>query len=230
MAIKAMEIAADNVEEYLNEIRLLQKYRHDNIVGYLGSAVVGAQLMIVMEYVPCGSLDKIIERFGSNLTLSSSRRYIRDILRGINYLHQHEVVHRDIKPENVLMTANGECKVADFGTAGKVNPEGESIVQGTPSYMAPEVFTGQSGLPSDVWSFGVTALQLITAKTGCPLSCLENKSQIFAVMFTIANLTEPPELPANLPATVRSFLTPCFELDPAQRATAKELLEHPLCL
>eukprot|EP00667_Euglena_gracilis_P001486 EG_transcript_1486 len=230
VAIKVMEIAKENAEEYLNEIKLLMRFRHPNIVGYLGSSIHQSKLMIVMEYVPCGSLDKIIERFRDNLTLSSSRRYLRDILRGLDYLHIHDVVHRDIKPENVLMTAEGECKVADFGTAGTINPEGESIVKGTPHYMAPEVFQGLGSCASDIWSFGVTALQLMTTETQCPLDILRDKSQIMAVMFTLANLTEPPTLPASLPAAARSFLTPCFAIDPAQRPTAGELLSHPLCL
>eukprot|EP00668_Euglena_longa_P012413 GGOE01014861.1.p1 GENE.GGOE01014861.1~~GGOE01014861.1.p1 ORF type:complete len:971 (-),score=279.20 GGOE01014861.1:118-3030(-) len=230
VAIKAMEIAKENAEEYLNEIKLLMRFRHPNIVGYLGSSIHQSKLMIVMEYVPCGSLDKIIERFRDNLTLSSSRRYLRDILRGLDYLHIHDVVHRDIKPENVLMTAEGECKVADFGTAGTINPEGESIVKGTPHYMAPEVFQGQGSCASDIWSFGVTALQLMTTETQCPLDILRDKSQIMAVMFTLANLTESPTLPASLPAAARSFLTPCFAIDPAARPTAGDLLSHPLCV
>eukprot|EP00660_Eupelagonema_oceanica_P006634 gene6634-1326_t len=69
-----------------------------------------------MEYVSGGSLLSVIARFGA-VALSSARRYLRDILRGLHFLHSHEIVHRDMKPANVLLQIDGQCKIADFRRA-----------------------------------------------------------------------------------------------------------------
>ena len=91
--------------------------------------------------------------------------YARDILSGLEYLHNNNIVHRDIKPHNVLLSADGVCKLSDFGTAkyipGKTQQQTHSL-QGTPIYMAPELLAGRPTCASDIWSFGLTVLFLVT--------------------------------------------------------------------
>eukprot|EP01004_Peranema_trichophorum_P003442 NODE_242_length_3166_cov_37.850477_g196_i1.p1 GENE.NODE_242_length_3166_cov_37.850477_g196_i1~~NODE_242_length_3166_cov_37.850477_g196_i1.p1 ORF type:complete len:935 (+),score=137.66 NODE_242_length_3166_cov_37.850477_g196_i1:68-2806(+) len=165
VAVKKMKANVDPKlqEEMLNEIRLLVKFRNDNIVSYLGSAVVSRCLIVILEYVSGGSLAYILEHFGP-LPPSSVSQYSRHILRGLNYLHSNGVVHRDVKPANLLLDESGRCKLADFGTADHLNNIKKSV-KGTPMYMAPEALKGCEYLPSsDIWSFGLTTLQLLTAR------------------------------------------------------------------
>ena len=111
-----------------------------------------ADLVMVMEYVPCGSLETVLQQFGV-LEECTARVYVRDVLAGLAYLHARSIVHRDVKPANVLLEKDGCCKLADFGAAkllpGACNAAG---LAGTPLYMAPECSTSGARLASDVWS------------------------------------------------------------------------------
>ena len=160
--------------------------------------------------------------------MPSVRRYMRDILRGLRYLHSERVLHRDVKPQNVLLDTTGHCKLADFGTAalasGAAGAAAGEIV-GTPHYMAPEVINGAvCAAAADVWAAGVTCRQLLTG------GLLFDRTNAMAVMYALATLTEPPAVPAELPEEVRDFLTACLRLDPQARGTADQLLAMPFLI
>eukprot|EP00667_Euglena_gracilis_P031896 EG_transcript_47423 len=111
------------LDRLLQELKLLITCCHNNVVSYYGVGLLPPNqsppttLVVIMEYVPCGSLQGILEKFGPLADLTC-RGYIRDILRGLEYLHSQTIVHRDIKPANILLEKDGCCKLADFGTAG----------------------------------------------------------------------------------------------------------------
>ena len=141
----------DAANEAISEVGMLSQLRHENIVSYLSSTICGKYIAIVMEYMSGGSLADLIERF-THLPLSSSVRYLKDILRGLKFLHSQNIVHRDIKPHNVLLLIDGQCKLADFGASQHMQlvKGGEDIV-GTPLYMAPEACRGHAVKASDIW-------------------------------------------------------------------------------
>uniref|UniRef100_A0A0A9VTM8 Mitogen-activated protein kinase kinase kinase A n=1 Tax=Lygus hesperus TaxID=30085 RepID=A0A0A9VTM8_LYGHE len=123
-----------------------------------------------MEFIPGGSLDTLITSFGA-LSLSAVRRYLRDILSGLNYLHVMKIVHCDVKPHNVLLAMDGLCKLSDFGCALPVVRnkviyiEDIGELRGTPSYLSPEVARGEvPSTKSDIFSLGVAVLEMITGK------------------------------------------------------------------
>ena len=155
---------------------------------------------------------------------------MRDILRGLKYLHSKQVLHRDIKPGNVLLEQTGQCKLADFGTAAFVQcgPEADAeapdMIVGTPHYMAPEVVRGEAGTAGDVWATGVMCQQLLTGHL-----VFENTNNI-AVLYALAVMTEPPEIPEGLSEDVQEFLGAALRLDPRERATTEELLCMPFLL
>eukprot|EP00759_Apiculatamorpha_spiralis_P046165 PhF_6_TR42717/c0_g2_i1/m.64539 len=108
-----------SVDEVLHEVSLLSALRHENIVGYIGSCVVDGVLLIVMEYVPGGSLASLIKEFRT-LDLEPTKRYVRDVVRGLTFLHRKDVIHQDVKPHNVLLMIDGQCKLTDFGASAKL--------------------------------------------------------------------------------------------------------------
>lgn len=132
----------------LQEIRVMQQCHHPNLVSYYGARRSTVGVQIVMEYMGGGSVEGLLAMSGK-LTEAVTRRYTRDILSGLHYLHKdRRVCHRDIKPGNMLLTTDGHCKLADFGVS-KIFMAHESAKDlfmqttcGTPWYMAPEVISG----------------------------------------------------------------------------------------
>ena len=121
-----------------------------------------------------GSLLAIVNKFGA-LPEEATRRYTRQILAGLEYLHFNSVIHRDIKAANVLVDRNGVCKLADFGTAKKVHElnSQKNSMTGTVNWMAPEVIKQEKyGRAADIWSVGCTVYEMITGQP--PWSEFEN--------------------------------------------------------
>merc|ERR1712166_1273740 len=98
---------------------LLAAFDHPNIVRYLGAQQEQHKLFILMEYMPGGSLETLLKRFGA-FTERMTRRYLRQILCGLSYLHSVGVVHRDIKGANILLSSDGLVKLADFGASKRI--------------------------------------------------------------------------------------------------------------
>jgi len=171
VAVKVMKrMGRDDaaVKELENEITLMQKLDHPNIVRYLGCQVDPECCYIFCEWVPCGSLADMIKNYGP-LGEPILKRYLLQILAGLSYLHERLIVHRDLKGGNVLVNEFGEAKLADFGCSKTMSAEGtlgevaHGSIKGTPYFMAPEVIKNErAGRPSDVWSLGGVIYQMIT--------------------------------------------------------------------
>ncbi|ORC91572.1 protein kinase [Trypanosoma theileri] len=158
------------IEDIVEELKLFSQLRHGNIVQYISCYLSSDYLIEVMELVPGGSLDGILSGFGT-LSIVTVRRFLRDALNGLMYLHSKNVVHCDVKPHNVLVAMDGVYKLSDFGSSllRLTNSMHEISdvceMRGTPGYMAPEVARGE--LPtgkSDVFSLGITVLELLTGR------------------------------------------------------------------
>ena len=146
--------------------------------------------------------------------------YTLQVLEGLHYLHDQGVIHRDIKGANILVSTNGQVKLADFGVATKLEPgldSGATSVVGTPYWMAPEIIqlSGFSAA-SDVWSVGCTVIELISAKP--PFFDLPPMS----ALFRIVNDPHPP-IPEGTSPALTDFLLSCFRRDTAQRPAARRL-------
>ena len=115
------------------EIDLLKMLVHSNIVRYIDHQVEGMNLSIIMEFVENGSLEKLMRSYGK-FPEQLVATYMRQVVSGLNYLHQEGVIHRDIKGANILITTSGTAKLADFGVSTKLsdisNPE--DAFAGTP--------------------------------------------------------------------------------------------------
>ncbi|GJU48155.1 mitogen-activated protein kinase kinase kinase 1-like protein [Tanacetum coccineum] len=204
------------------EISLLSQFHHENIVRYLGTDTDDGKLYIFLELVTKGSLAKLYQKY--DLRDSQVSAYTRQILSGLNYLHERKVVHRDIKCANILVDASGSVKLADFGLAKATALNDIKSCKGTPYWMAPEVVNNRAkkgyGLAADIWSLGCTVLEMLTRKI--PYYHLEGMQALFRI-----GRGEPPEIPNTLSAEAQDFIFKCLQVNPNDRPTAAQLLEHP---
>ncbi|XP_062074346.1 mitogen-activated protein kinase kinase kinase YODA [Humulus lupulus] len=213
----------ESAQQLGQEIALLSRLQHPNIVQYYGSETVDDKLYIYLEYVSGGSIYKLLQEYGQFGELAI-RSYTQQILSGLAYLHAKNTVHRDIKGANILVDPNGRVKLADFGMAKHITGEYCPLsFKGSPYWMAPEVFNNSNGcnLAVDIWSLGCTVLEMATTKP--PWSQFEG----VAAMFKIGNSKELPAIPDHLSAEGRDFVLRCLQRNPMNRPTASTLLEHP---
>ncbi|KAL5551617.1 hypothetical protein UlMin_001793 [Ulmus minor] len=213
----------ESAQQLGQEIALLSRLQHPNIVLYYGSETVDDKLYIYLEYVSGGSIYKLLQEYGQFGEIAI-RSYTQQILSGLAYLHAKNTVHRDIKGANILVDPCGRVKLADFGMAKHITGQSCPLsFKGSPYWMAPEVIKNSNGcnLAVDIWSLGCTVLEMATTK---PPWC---QYEGVAAMFKIGNSKELPAIPDHLSAEGKDFVKLCLQRNPLQRPTASQLLEHP---
>ncbi|TSM60553.1 Mitogen-activated protein kinase kinase kinase 19 [Bagarius yarrelli] len=207
------ETAKEEYERLEREVDLLKNLHHQNIVGFLGTALSGHIISILMEYIPGGSISNVLKRFGP-LSEKVFALYTRQILEGVAYLHNNHVIHRDLKGNNIMLMPSGVIKLIDFGCARRLNRLTRSgshsdylkSVHGTPYWMAPEVIneTGH-GKKSDIWSTGCTVFEMATGKP--PLA---HMGKMAALFYIGAQKGLMPSLPDEFSSEAKEFVKACL--------------------
>ncbi|XP_034864135.1 mitogen-activated protein kinase kinase kinase 2 isoform X2 [Mirounga leonina] len=171
-----------------------------------------------------GSIKDQLKAYGA-LTENVTRKYTRQILEGVHYLHSNMIVHRDIKGANILRDSTGNVKLGDFGASKRLQTiclsgTGMKSVTGTPYWMSPEVISGEGyGRKADIWSVGCTVVEMLTEKP--PWAEFE----AMAAIFKIATQPTNPKLPPHVSDYTRDFLKRIF-IEAKLRPSADELLRH----
>ena len=251
LAVKVMMVAKEDnnnhMDQVRNELNLMKNLNHPNLVRCLGSTwdKNTRELCMFQEYIECGSISRMVSKFGA-LPINVIQAYLHQILLGVAFLHDNNVVHRDIKGENILVTKDGVTKVADFGCAKYMQefsknddagaaPGGFDLA-GTPLWMSPEAMRGEPRVdnkPADVWSVACVGIEMLNR----PIWNIREKENIYTAMFRIQKMNRLPDgFPSSddpstpdgqLPASFKDFLRQGLNRDPAARPTARQLLQHP---
>ncbi|KAJ4790964.1 cysteine-rich RECEPTOR-like kinase [Rhynchospora pubera] len=177
IAVKRLAGGSDQgITEFKNEVDFLAKLKHKNLVQLLGCCITNQEKLLCYEYLPNGSLDKILfaRDMSRRAELCWKLRYkiIEGISNGLHYLHEEsrlKIIHRDLKVSNILLDKDMNPKIADFGLARFFEEEEThketNILAGTFGYMAPEyIFYGNFSAKSDVYSFGILLLEILTGQ------------------------------------------------------------------
>jgi len=220
----------DDLGDLLVEIEHMSALISDYIVAYHGGYLLknssghGYSLWIEMEYCAAGSVSDLMEITDRTFTEEQISVIMRHSLCGLKFLHDQKRLHRDIKAGNIMLNDAGRSKLGDFGVSGEVKDYTKHhTVIGTPFWMAPEVIQGQYDSLADIWSLGITAIELAEGKP--PFFNIHPMRFIFMIP------TQPPPKLSNQEKwspMFHDFVAQCLTKDPANRPTAERLLKkHP---
>ncbi|XP_077416562.1 mitogen-activated protein kinase kinase kinase kinase 5 isoform X10 [Vanacampus margaritifer] len=228
-AVKIIKLeAGDDFSIIQQEIFMVKECMHQNIVAYFGSYLCREKLWICMEYCGGGSLQDIYHVTGP-LSEVQIAYVCRETLQGLGYLHIKGKMHRDIKGANILLTNDGDVKLADFGVAAKITAtiaKRKSFI-GTPYWMAPEVAAveknGGYNQLCDIWAVGITSIEL--AELQPPMFDLHPMRALFLMS---KSSFQPPKLKDKnkWSAAFHNFVKVSLTKNPKKRPTAEKLLSH----
>lgn len=214
------------VEQVKQEISILKRVHHPNVVDLMEVMSSKEKIYMVMELVTGGDLfDKIAAE--GPMKEGPARVLFSQLLSALGYIHSKGVYHRDLKPENVLLSSEGDAKLSDFGlgtvrqadtieSAGMLN-----TICGTPNYAAPEVLAKQAydGAMADIWSLGVVLYVMLAG-------CLPFDEDDLVSLFQKISTAEY-EMPPWITTEAASIISAMLQADPAGRATTDDLWAHP---
>ncbi|KAJ2899506.1 Protein kinase byr1 [Zalerion maritima] len=236
MARKVIHVEAKKElrKRIVRELQIMHGCHSDYIVNFYGAFLnENNDVIMCMEYMDVGSLDRVSKVFGP-IRVDVLGKIAVATLGGLTYLYaKHHIMHRDIKPSNVLVNSRGSIKLCDFGVSGElVNSVADTFV-GTSTYMAPERIQGEKyTVKSDVWSFGLTIMELAIGKF--PFNASEQLSDGDCAPAGILDLLqqivhEPaPSLPKSdaFPAILEDMIQKCLSKVPEERPTPQDLFDR----
>ncbi|KAL8150252.1 hypothetical protein V2J09_020060 [Rumex salicifolius] len=219
--LKPERITSDLQKEFGQEVYIMRKVRHKNVVQFIGACTKPPSLCIVTEFMSGGSVYDYLHKHKGTFKLPSLLKVAIDVSKGMNYLHQNNIIHRDLKAANLLMDEHEVVKVADFGVARvKVQSGVMTAETGTYRWMAPEVIEHKPyDHKADVFSFGVVMWELLTGKI--PYEYLTPLQA--AVGVVQKNLR--PTIPKGTQPKLASLLERCWQKDPTVRPDFSEIME-----
>ncbi|XP_031214420.1 serine/threonine-protein kinase par-1-like isoform X3 [Mastomys coucha] len=220
VALKTLEKDKKNATLISNELEIMKLVDHPNITKLFHVMETTEHICLVMEYASGGDLaGRIIEV--SYIHEEEARHIFTQIVCAVSYCHENGIAHRDIKPENILMDANRNIKLCDFGLAIKVNTAQKSTVFcGTLPYCAPELFSIQSYDPRalDIWSMGVVLYIMVTKHYPFKATTYDKMKE---------EMQDPHYyIPPKLPALIANLIVQLFTIDPMQRPKIGDVMEH----
>nr|XP_004231067.1 serine/threonine-protein kinase STY46 isoform X1 [Solanum lycopersicum] len=216
VAIKILKSERLNTElqtEFAQEVYIMRKVRHKNVVQFIGACTSPPNLCIVTEYMSGGSVYDYLHKQRGSFKLPTVLKVAIDVSKGMNYLHQNNIIHRDLKAANLLMDENEVVKVADFGVARVKAQTGVMTAEtGTYRWMAPEVIEHKPyDHKADVFSFGVVLWELLTGKI--PYEYLTPLQAAIGVVQKGLR----PTIPKHTPPKLADLLETCWQQDPTSR-------------
>ncbi|XP_077220917.1 serine/threonine-protein kinase STY46-like isoform X1 [Tasmannia lanceolata] len=224
VAIKVLKPERVNVDmqrEFAQEVYIMRKVRHKNVVQFIGACTMPPSLCIVTEYMSGGSVYDFLRKQKGVFKPPSLLKVAIDVSKGMNYLHQNNIIHRDLKAANLLMDENEVVKVADFGVARVQAQSGVMTAEtGTYRWMAPEVIEHKPyDHKADVFSFGIMLWELLTGKLP-----YEYLTPLQAAVGVVQKGLRPT-IPKHTHPKLAELLEKCWQQDPTLRPDFSEIIE-----
>ncbi|KAJ0984482.1 hypothetical protein J5N97_002838 [Dioscorea zingiberensis] len=217
------DISGDALEEFKSEVRIMKRLRHPNVVLFMGAVTRVPNLSIVTEFLPRGSLFRLIHRPNNQLDERRRLKMALDVARGMNYLHNCTpmIVHRDLKSPNLLVDKSWVVKVCDFGLSRMKHSTflSSRSTAGTAEWMAPEVLRNEpSDEKCDVFSFGVILWELCTLQQ--PWGGMNPMQVVGAVGFQYRHL----DIPDDMDPAIADIIIKCWQTNPRLRPSFSEIM------
>ncbi|GMH06590.1 hypothetical protein Nepgr_008430 [Nepenthes gracilis] len=220
--LKPEPVRAEVLREFSQEVNIMRKIRHKNVVQFIGACTQPPNQCIVTEFMSKGSVYEFMHKQRNVFKLPALLRAAIDISRGMEYLHQNNVIHRDLKTANLLMDEDGVIKVADFGVARVRDQTGVMTAEtGTYRWMAPEVIEHKPyDHKADVFSFGIVLWELLTGEVTSYSYLTPLQAAVGVVQKGLR-----PAIPKNTHPKLADLLKKCWHQDPIRRPDFSEILE-----
>ncbi|XP_013860221.1 aurora kinase A [Austrofundulus limnaeus] len=228
LALKVLfknQLEKAGVEHQLRrEVEIQSHLRHPNILRLYGYFHDTSRVYLILEFAPKGELFSELQRCGS-FSEDRSATYIMELADALHYCHTKNVIHRDIKPENLLLGANGELKIADFGWSVHTPSSRRSTLCGTLDYLPPEMIEGRTHDEKvDLWSLGVLCYEFLVGKP--PFEAKTNDETYRRI--SKVEYTYPPQ--TNISAGAKDLVARLLKHNPMQRLPIQGVLSHPWVL
>jgi len=214
VAVKIIKDVMENPQlhnEFMQEVAIMKKIRHKNVVQFIGACTVQPSLCILFEYMEGGSVHDYLRK--GPISLMEVLKIALDVARGMDYLHRRQIIHRDLKTANLLIDGTGTVKIADFGVAKILDSTSSSTAEtGTYRWMAPEVIEHKEyNHKVDVFSFSILLWELLTGEV--PYS---GQTPIQAAVSVVQRNLRPP-IPQHCPVHLAHLMHACWARNPSSR-------------
>jgi len=206
-----------------NEIRLLASCKSSNILHYIESFLYNEDIYVVTEYCDAGTLERLLK---VDLSEKVIGYILEKVLNGLCHLHSRQRVHRDIKSANIFVDSSGAVKIGDLGLCVELGSEEfvDGKMSGSKYWLAPEVIARKPyGYAVDIW--GVGCLGFAMSNRAAPYSEMHAIKAMYLV--GVQGVSVVHHLKKGMSQSFRDFLSLCFQMDPKNRPSASELLQHP---
>ncbi|XP_012451366.1 serine/threonine-protein kinase EDR1 isoform X1 [Gossypium raimondii] len=219
------DFSGDALVQFKCEVEIMLRLRHPNVVLFMGAVTRFPHFSILTEFLPRGSLYKLLHRSNPQLDEKRRMRMALDVAKGMNYLHTSNptIVHRDLKTPNLLVDKNWVVKVCDFGLSRMKHHTflSSKSTAGTPEWMAPEILRNEpANEKCDVYSFGVVLWELVTLRI--PWKGLNPMQVVGAVGFQNRRL----EIPEDIDPMVAQIIRECWQTEPHLRPSFAQLMSR----
>jgi len=223
--LNAQDMSDQFLQDFYKEVTIMRSLRHPNILQFLGAVTNPPNVCIVMEYMPMGSLFKILhDEEVKKLDFDLLKRMMLDAAKGMNYLHKSDpiVIHRDLKSHNLLVDENWKVKVCDFGLSKILESRSEFTSMtacGTPSWTAPEILRNEKYTEkADIYSFGIVLWECMSREDpyyGMPP---------FQVVLAVGTKGMRPTIPTDCPIQWSNLIRDCWSEKPENRPTFDKII------